>query len=422
VAIKEHFEGKRDLGLIDPRKLSVDPGYNVRDLDKPEAREGLDYLKSLIRASGVQAPLRIREDGVRADGSANLLIVRGHRRHKVVMELIAEGHPIKLVPVTQEPRGTTPAERNWDLIDSNSEEPLKGFERADALYRQIHTFGWTEEEILRRTGKTKQWLDQQLELRTVAPESRKMVDEGKSSLTLARQTTREHGDKAPEILKKAAEASPNKRATPRAVAKVTGKRPAQSREMTTLALDYMAIANEIEDAAKLAGGVDKLGPERTKALLTKTLTTLAKSKGQKVEEPRASEPSAETGAPVSGAQSLDQLKEEITLLTEPKPEDDAIAEQRRRDAAEFEAAAPKVLPYASSKVDKLLAGFIAADAAALARQYAQLLKEFEDARGYGQHTDAQEQLCIASDVIGQLRFPDDWENAKATAELSQVAA
>lgn len=181
MAIKEHFEGKRDLGLIDPRKLNIDPDYNVRDLEKSEAREGLDYLKSLIRSTGVQTALRIREDN-----EGRLIVVRGHRRLKVVMELIEEGHPIKLVPVTQEPRGTTPAERNWDLIDSNSEEPLKGIERAEALYRQIHVFGWSEEEVLRRTGKTRQWLNQQLDLRALPEPVKEHVRKGDISPTLAR--------------------------------------------------------------------------------------------------------------------------------------------------------------------------------------------------------------------------------------------
>jgi hypothetical protein len=283
MAIKDHFEGKRDLGLIDPRKLKVDPDYNVRDLEKPEAREGLDYLKSLIRVTGVQTPMRIREEGVSEDGSPNLIIVRGHRRHKVVMELIEEGHPIKLVPVTQEPRGTTAAERNWDLIDSNSEEPLKGFERADALYRQIHTFGWDEKEILRRTGKTQQWLDQQLALRTVAPEAKQMVDAGQVSLTVARQTTKEHGAAAVEVLKKARAANPNKRVTPKAVAKVTGKSSKQKQATDSL-LDFVSVANKIDDEAKRAGGVDRIEPARLVALANETVNTLAKAKGQRVED------------------------------------------------------------------------------------------------------------------------------------------
>lgn len=231
MAIKEHFEGKRDLGLIDPRKLTTDPTYNVRDLDKPEAREGLDYLKALIKTTGVQTPLRIREDG---DG--NLIIVRGHRRHKVVMELIEEGHPIKLVPVTQEPRGTTPAERNWDLIDSNSEEPLTGLERAEALYRQIHMFGWDEKEILRRTGKTKQWLNTQLDLRAMPDSVKEQVNAGDVSATTALKVVKETRDAktdpefAAELIRKNKEENARIRGKRQRSTKVTTKTLKRDRE------------------------------------------------------------------------------------------------------------------------------------------------------------------------------------------------
>ena len=90
--LRDHdaIRAKRDFFLVDPRKLSVDPTYNVRDLTTPDAREGLDELKAMVRADGVQIPLVVRMVG------DDLTIVQGHRRHTVVMELIAEGEDIKL--------------------------------------------------------------------------------------------------------------------------------------------------------------------------------------------------------------------------------------------------------------------------------------------------------------------------------------
>lgn len=103
------------------------------------------------------------------------------------------------------------------------------------------------------------------------------------------------------------------------------------------------------------------------------------------------------GLPVEAAKSLNQLQDQIAALTESPPP--------------------------TSKIDTLLLGFIAADARALAFQFAELCRERDKTIAEcGDAMQGQDDLCTAADVIGALRFPEDWDSTKATACLSQVAA
>ena len=139
--LRDHdaIQAKRDFFMVDPRKLSVDPTYNVRDLTTPDAREGLDELKAMVRADGVQVPLVVRLIG------DDLTIVQGHRRHTVVMELIAEGEDIKAIPAIAEAKGVNDADRTFDLLRSNSGQPLAPLEIAEVVKRLYEEFRETGE-------------------------------------------------------------------------------------------------------------------------------------------------------------------------------------------------------------------------------------------------------------------------------------
>lgn len=138
-------QGKRDAYPFDPRLLKIEPSFNVRDLDAADEREDLDELKQSIRENGVRVPLEVRlvdED---------VFVTAGHRRHKVVMELIAEGEPIKAVPVIPEPKNTTAEDRIINLVISNSGKPLKPLEVAEVV-RRLEVYGWNHVQIAKRLG------------------------------------------------------------------------------------------------------------------------------------------------------------------------------------------------------------------------------------------------------------------------------
>lgn len=221
--LRDHdaIQAKRDFFMVDPRRLCVDPTYNVRDLTTPEAREGLDELKAMVRADGVQIPLVVRMVG------DDLTIVQGHRRHTVVMELIAEGEDIKAIPALPERKGVNDADRTFDLLLSNSGQPLAPLEIAEVVKRLIN-YGWTEAQIAQRRGwKSTQTVTNYLSMLEMPEVVKDHVRSGHVSATLAREISKtKDGDEADQVIREQLEV---RRANGKK-AKVTRKAITRTRE------------------------------------------------------------------------------------------------------------------------------------------------------------------------------------------------
>lgn len=189
--LREHpgIVSKRDAFQVNPASLTVDPGFNVRDLDAPAAREALDELKASIREHGVQDPLEVRLVG------ENLVISSGHRRHKVVMELIAEGVEIKSIPAVAEPKGLTDAQRFVRSMQVlNDSEPLSVLEKAEMVRRLQNVYGWPREEIAKAIGvKTLAMVDRYLDVSALPEPMREAVREDVISATEAVNMVRREG-------------------------------------------------------------------------------------------------------------------------------------------------------------------------------------------------------------------------------------
>lgn len=211
-------QGKRDAYPFDPRMLKIDAGYNIRDLDSPEEREELDTLKEMIRSNGVKTPLevRLRDDDV--------IIVAGHRRHRAVMELIAEGEDIKSVPVLPEAKGTSEADRVVNLVLSNSGKPLKPLQTAEVV-RRLVAFGWDKTQIAQRLGwKSVATVAQHLDMLAMPEAVKNHVRQGEISATTARRLAKSElsPEEQEELIK--SNIAENKRIAPKGRStKVTAK-------------------------------------------------------------------------------------------------------------------------------------------------------------------------------------------------------
>jgi ParB/RepB/Spo0J family partition protein len=190
-AVTSRFDGYR----IDPRILQVTPGYNVRDFSTEQAKESMEILKEQIREEGgVIVPLEVRQVG------DELHIVSGHRRHRAVMELLAEGFEIESVPAIPEPRGTNDTEREFRLILHNQGEPLTALEKAEVI-RRLMRRGLTRQDIQKRLGYRSQNSVINFELLLEAPEQlRDAVRDDVIAPSTAVEMVREYGEKAPYML------------------------------------------------------------------------------------------------------------------------------------------------------------------------------------------------------------------------------
>lgn len=241
--LRDHdaIQGKRDFFMVDPRKLRVDPTYNVRDLTTPDAREGLDELKAMVRADGVQVPLVVRLIG------DDLTIVQGHRRHTVVMELIAEGEDIKAIPAIAEAKGVNDADRTFDLLRSNSGQPLAPLEIAEVVKRLIN-YGWTEAQIAQRRGwRSTQTVTNYLSMLEMPEKVKDHVKNGHVSATLAREITKtKDGDEADQVIREQLEV----RKANGKKAKVTRK--TIRRETASNSSDFLSVIAPIVEIAEAA--------------------------------------------------------------------------------------------------------------------------------------------------------------------------
>lgn len=220
--LREHeaIKSKFDAFRIDPRLLKVTEGYNVRDFTTPQAQESLAILKESIREEGgVIVPLEVRMIGDECH------IVSGHRRHRAVMELIAEGVEIDTVPATQEAKTVNDAERILRLVTHNAGEPLSMLEKAEVVRRLIN-MGWGREKIASRLGyKTPQSIAN-FELLLAAPEQvRDAVRHAEISPSTAVELVRHHGDGAADKLVDIREAA-EKRGKARASIRDVRQQPA----------------------------------------------------------------------------------------------------------------------------------------------------------------------------------------------------
>lgn len=383
--LREHagiIPGRIDILYCKPSEIMVEEGYNVRDLSTAEARAELDELKAQVKEHGVQTPLKIRFNG------EQIILVEGHRRRTVALELIAEyeasggaqGRMIESVPIFPEAPGTTVEERDAGLHVSNSGAKLKPLELANLIYRMHKQRGLPLEAVAQRLAISMPVLKNHLDMRGMSEPVKQHVRDGNISATLAAKISK-NAD------------------------------PAKAEEL---------IRANMEENKRLKGK-SRVTP-KTIARATKPKAEAKPAPETKAPSTAPSEPTPETGAPVSGAQSLDQLKETIAGLTEERPPVTRILNDEEKKARAAFVSNPAG-PHASSRIRTLLHGFADAELAPLAAQYAKLCRELEETCAEaGDVMQGQEELCVAADVAGRLLFPNDWESAKATADMHQVAA
>lgn len=186
-SLKEIAVSRKDLPMIAPKDLTIVPGWNVR-----EDLGDLEELKQIIVNNGLPGVIKIyvpqkketllTKDGTYEAKPGDRLIVDGHRRMTCITQLQSEGYEIKAVPCVVEDKFTSEGERLLRQETENSGKHLAPLERGE-LYRRLVRFGWTAEEIAKRTGKSLQTVNNYLGLTASSPEVLGMVKEGQVSAT-----------------------------------------------------------------------------------------------------------------------------------------------------------------------------------------------------------------------------------------------
>ena len=186
MGIKELSVGRSDMFRIDPRIMQEKEGWNVRT-PSPELTEHIRKLADSIKEIGVKVPLKIKiEDN-------KVFVTAGHCRLAATMIAISEGADIKSVPVIPEDRNSSEADRVVDIVISNEGKPLTILEQAEAYFR-LKGWGWTTEQIAKKTGYSEAHIKNCVQLRSANPEILSLISSGKVAATLAMKLIAEHGE------------------------------------------------------------------------------------------------------------------------------------------------------------------------------------------------------------------------------------
>jgi ParB-like chromosome segregation protein Spo0J len=193
--------GARDMFTIDPSVIAVEDSFNPRRYDLPENHAHLDELKRSIAQIGIQVPLLVRFDAEKKVP----ICVDGECRLRAVLELIAEGHDIKGVPVIQVP-GNNQADRLLTAITANTGKPLSKWELGGAFQR-FSNWGWTVEQIALKTGYNERFVRESIELADAPDEVKQLLSAQAITPSLALAELRQNGTAAVKTLQaKATEA------------------------------------------------------------------------------------------------------------------------------------------------------------------------------------------------------------------------
>lgn len=242
-SIKKESVGRKDLFLLDPGNIQEKAGWNVR-ADTKELAEHIEQLALSIAEVGVQQPITVymEEDTV--------YLSDGHCRLAGVKLAISRGAEIKSIPCRVEERYSNDADRVLAMIVRNSGKPLTPLEKA-AVAKRLISFGWSEEEIAKKTGISKQYVGQLLQMESMPEALKGLVKEGVVSASVALETQKEYGEGAVEKIAEAAAQQPGKTKKKRVTKKVLNdKKPKIKPEFKALEVLKGQVKNYPEGIAE----------------------------------------------------------------------------------------------------------------------------------------------------------------------------
>lgn len=178
---------------LDPRSISIEPGFNARDMENmsPRTRTHVDRIKAAVRAGVVMPPLDVRVSGDK------IYVVEGHCRLVAYWELIAEGIEILFVSVRQ--FNGNDEDRDFHVVNSNSQLHLTRLEQGRIYARRV-SFGWSIARIAERAQKSVTYVEQNLTLINANADVHRLLEDETVSAKVALDAIRKHGDKAGEFL------------------------------------------------------------------------------------------------------------------------------------------------------------------------------------------------------------------------------
>lgn len=191
---------KSDLFSVAPHLLLEEEGFNTRGAfcedyyERPDIKAGIRSLADAYKRGDYVPPIIVKvRDG-------NVFVREGHRRRRAILLAISEGADIRKIQVLEH-KGDE-AEQTLLIATSNDGLPLTPLEKA-VIYGRLANWGWSDQEIAERVGRTAEHVRQAKALLELPLELKKMIQANEVAATYASELFREHGEAAVQMLKEA---------------------------------------------------------------------------------------------------------------------------------------------------------------------------------------------------------------------------
>ena len=198
----------RDLWYVPYNQLRIVKGFNVRVKDAAYVAH-IRSIADSVKANGFYPDKPLAGYVATMDGEEVIVITDGHCRFDACGLAIAEGAPLEKIPVVVKPSSTSMADLTVALVVSNSGKPLTPYETA-MVCKRLESFGWTPEEMANKLSFSRTYVDQLLSLLALPEAVQTHVRAGTVSAANALAITKRHGEKAAEVIEKAAATVPEK--------------------------------------------------------------------------------------------------------------------------------------------------------------------------------------------------------------------
>lgn len=180
--------------LVPVDQLYLEPGYNIREADK----QHVEYFAQCWESGQPIPALTVIPD---AD-SKRIKILDGQHRYLGALLAIERGVPIARIEC-KDFTGDE-ADKIAFMVSSSQGKHLDPLERAKA-YMRLKNFGWTNEEIARKVGRSVSDVQMHLSLGDVPDAIKQRINAGQVSYANAVAVVREHGDDAVKVIDDAVE-------------------------------------------------------------------------------------------------------------------------------------------------------------------------------------------------------------------------
>lgn len=184
------------LLMVPVEKLVIPGGFNIRIHDDDHQARIEEVCDSIIENGfyrHMPLPVYVGKEGTDKDALNFYYVTGGFTRLAAVKLAIEKGTPIEAVPCVPHPPGTSMLDLTYRLVNDNTGNPLKPYEKGIAVKRARDVMGQDVPTIARKMGVSEQYINNLLYLHGLPQATQALVINGQISAKTAIDMSRQLG-------------------------------------------------------------------------------------------------------------------------------------------------------------------------------------------------------------------------------------